>query len=161
MSARTLLVASLATCALLVANGCKTTDGRAGRDAIDVQAQVLAVCHAQEAAWNRGDVEGFMRAGYWQSDDLTFFSGDEVTRGFQPMLERFRARYASEGKEMGHLTFGDLEAMPMSDGWACARGRWKLHFEHEDDVGGLFTLILHKTSDGWRIVHDHTSVASS
>src|SRR5947209_20489038 len=47
----------------------------------DPEQAVRAVLDAQVAAWNRGDLEGFM-AGYWQSPDLTFFSGDKVTRGW-------------------------------------------------------------------------------
>ena len=37
---------------------------------------------------------------------------------------------------------------------------------HTDDdappeIGGLFSLILLETTDGWRIVHDHTSQPDS
>jgi ketosteroid isomerase-like protein len=27
----------------------------------------------------------------------------------------------------------------------------------KENLDGLFTLIMRKTDDGWRIVHDHTS----
>lgn len=36
------------------------------------RAAVRAVLDAQAAAWNRGDLDGFM-AGYWKSPALTFF----------------------------------------------------------------------------------------
>ena len=48
-----------------------------------VARDVRAVLDAQVKAWNKGDLEGFM-AGYWKSDDLSFFSGKERTRGWQP-----------------------------------------------------------------------------
>jgi beta-aspartyl-peptidase (threonine type) len=38
------------------------------------------------------------------------------------------------------------------------RGRWKLAKKNET-IDGLYTLILRKLPEGWRIVHDHTSVA--
>ena len=44
---------------------------------------IFQVLIAQEAAWNHGDLEGFM-AGYWKSPELTFLSGDKVTLGWQP-----------------------------------------------------------------------------
>src|SRR5262245_33684684 len=65
----------------------------------------------QTAAWNRGDLEGYM-AGYWKSDDLTFFSGKDVTRGWKATLERYRKRYQSEGKEMGKVTFSEVQIEP-------------------------------------------------
>ena len=41
---------------------------------------------------------------------------------------------------------------------ALAFGRWRLQRE-KDEPAGLFTLVLRKTSEGWRIIHDHTSAA--
>ena len=41
---------------------------------------IRAVLEAQAAAWNRGDIDGFME-GYARSPQTTFVSGDEVTRG--------------------------------------------------------------------------------
>ncbi|MFN0244350.1 MAG: YybH family protein [Planctomycetota bacterium] len=160
MSARPASIAIAVAVAL--ASGCKTRPSTpATSDDATRERAAIAVCRTQEAAWNRGDVEGFLRAGYADSNELTFFSGGEVTRGFEPMLARFRERYASEGREMGHLTFSELHAVPLSGDWICLRGRWHLDFEREADVGGLFTLILRRSEHGWRIVHDHTSVATS
>ena len=34
----------------------------------------------QTAAWNRGDLTGFMQ-GYWHSPEVTFFSGNTIVRG--------------------------------------------------------------------------------
>ena len=48
-------------------------------------------------------------AGYWQSEDLTFFSAGTKTQGWQATLERYQKRYQAEGKEMGKLTFSELD----------------------------------------------------
>ena len=45
-------------------------------------AAITALLQAQDAAWNRGDIEGFMR-GYWESDELRFASGGEVALALQ------------------------------------------------------------------------------
>src|SRR5262249_37246654 len=58
--------------------------------------EVLAVLRSQCAAWNRGDLEGFMDAGYWRSPDLTFFSQGSITKGYDAVLERYTKRYKSE-----------------------------------------------------------------
>jgi len=96
------------------------------------------VLHAQSEAWNRGDVDAFMAAGYWPSPELTFYSQGSVTRGYDAVLERYRKRYKSEGAEMGHLEFSAIEVQPLGAGAACARGRWDLSFGAKPPVGGLF-----------------------
>lgn len=120
---------------------------------------IRAVLTAQDEAWNRGDLGGFMKT-YWKSDRLRFYSGGTVTGGWQATLDRYRKRYQAEGKEMGKLTFTGLEVEVLGPDAALARGRWKLRLAKESPEG-LFTLILKKFPDGWKIVHDHTSAAET
>lgn len=124
----------------------------------DDVAPLLAVVEAQEAAWNAGSVDGFMAAGYWQSDDLTFLAGGEWSRGYGTVLAHYRARYAALDAEMGHLAFEDLEAERLSADHGLVRGRWTLRFSSDEPVWGLFTLVMRRVPEGWRIVHDHTSL---
>ncbi len=109
------------------------------------------VLNQQVEAWNEGRLEDFM-AGYWNSDELTFFSGNKQTNGWQETLERYQKGY----QEMGTLTFSDVSIELLSSTSAVVRGRWKVVLKKETR-DGLFTLIFKKTRDGWRIVHDHTS----
>jgi ketosteroid isomerase-like protein len=117
------------------------------------------VLDEQAAAWNRGDLEEFLR-GYRHSPNLSFYSGGTVTSGWEATLQRYRTRYQGAGHEMGKLTFSDLEIHPLSAGSAWVGGRWHLEMKNGEQTGGLFTLILRKFSEGWRIVHDHTSEES-
>lgn len=111
----------------------------------------------QVDAWNRHDLEAFM-AGYWNSPNLTFFSGSTVTRGWQPTLQRYRNKYQAAGKEMGKLDFYDLDIDVVAPDAAVVQGHWKLTMKDAaQSNGGLFTLILRKFPEGWKIVHDHTS----
>jgi beta-aspartyl-peptidase (threonine type) len=121
----------------------------------DAARAIREVLSAQVAAWNKGDLEGFMR-GYWDSDRLTFFSGNMRNVGWKATLERYQKKYKSEGKEMGKLAFRDLEIEVLSADAAVVKGRFELDLGKEKPTG-LFTLIFRKTPDGWRIVHDHTS----
>jgi len=112
----------------------------------------------QVAAWNRGDLEGFMR-GYWKSDSLTFYSGGTVTHGWQTTLERYRRRYQSEGHAMGRLAFDVHDVALPARGEALVRGGWSLTMK-DGEPHGLFTLWLRWFPDaGWRVVHDHSSAA--
>lgn len=127
-----------------------------------VNEQIRAVIQAQQAAWNRGDIDGFMN-GYARadrqpgSDSTTFVSEDSVTRGWQTVRDRYRKKYSDRAK-MGTLTFSDLEITLLSHDSAFAIGRWKLK-RVKDQPHGRFTLIFRRLPEGWRIVSDHTSAA--
>jgi beta-aspartyl-peptidase (threonine type) len=110
----------------------------------------------QQAAWNRHDLESFM-AGYWNSPDLTFFSGARVTSGWQGTLERYKKTYQSQGAEMGTLEFNNLQIEPLGSDAAFVRGAWHLTMSDGKTPHGVFTLVLRKFPAGWRIIHDHTS----
>jgi len=118
-------------------------------------AAIRAVLDAQAAAWNRGDLEGYMD-GYQRSPDIVFVSGDRVTRGWQTVLDRYKRSYDTREK-MGVLTFSDVEVTMLSADAALVFGRWQLR--SKDEAHGRFTLLFRKTRAGWRIVHDHTSSA--
>lgn len=120
---------------------------------LEASTAIRKVMDDQAAAWNRGDIEGFMQ-GYWNSDKLVFVS-NQVTRGWQPTLDRYKKTYDSRAK-MGTLTFSDLEITVLSKDAAVVLGSWSLARE-SDNPHGKFTLIFRKFKDGWKIVHDHTS----
>jgi len=119
-----------------------------------IESAIRKVMDDQAAAWNRGDIDAFME-GYWRSDKLTFVSGTDVTRGWQPTLDRYKKRYDTRAK-MGTLTFSELEISILSRDAAVVLGSWSLARE-KDNPHGKFTLIFRKLKEGWRIVMDHTS----
>ena len=118
------------------------------------EAAIRKVMDDQAAAWNRGDIDGFM-AGYWRSPKLTFVSGTNVTRGWQQTLDRYKKSYDTRAK-MGTLTFSDLELTVLSKDAAVVLGSWSLARE-KDNPHGKFTLLFRKFKEGWRVAMDHTS----
>ena len=117
-------------------------------------AQIHRVLDAQVAAWNAGNLAAFMQ-GYWNSPELVFVSGAQVTKGWQPTLDRYQKKYDSRAK-MGTLAFSDLEIEILAKDAAKVLGSWALVRE-ADQPHGKFTLIFRKFKDGWKIIHDHTS----
>jgi ketosteroid isomerase-like protein len=122
------------------------------------KAVVERVLRTQQDAWNRHDLEGFM-AGYWNSPELTFFSGAKENHGWQATVRRYRETYASPGHEMGKLEFSGLRVEMLGVDAAFVRGEWLLTMSDGKTPHGLFTLVFRKFPEGWKIVHDHTSVA--
>ena len=119
-------------------------------------AEIQSVFTAQQDAWNRGDIDAFMN-GYAQSASTVFVSGDEVTRGWDTVRERYRRKYSDRTK-MGTLTFSEIEVTPLSADSAVVLGRWKLQ-RANDQPHGRFTLVFKRLPEGWRIILDHTSAA--
>ena len=117
--------------------------------------EIKALLARQVEAWNRRDLDSFMQ-GYWKSTDLTFFSNTTMTSGWVSTLERYRHSYQSPGKEMGFLEFLDLKIELLGPRAAFARGKYHLKMSGQE-ASGIFTLVLQKTGEGWRIIHDHTS----
>src|SRR2546423_11229788 len=107
----------------------------------DTAPEIRAVLSAQQEAWNRGDVEEFMN-GYWRSEETVFVSGDEVTRGWQKVLDRYKRNY-SDRAQMGTLTFSNLEITPLGNDSAVALASWKLK-RASDEPHGRFTLIFRR-----------------
>ena len=152
-------------CAAVGATGCAGLGGPAAPppadvavDAAAVDAGVRATLAAQVEAWNAGSVRGFMD-GYAQTDTLTFLSGGTARRGWQAALDGYLRGYPDRAA-MGTLAFSDLTVRPLAADRALAWGRWRLRRAGDAEgagPGGLFTLVLARTPDGWRVVHDHTS----
>lgn len=119
---------------------------------------VEQVLHVQQEAWNRHDLDAFM-AGYWNSPELTFFAGAQENHGWQAAIDRYKAKYASPGHEMGSLEFSELRIEPLGTDSAFVRGAWHVTMSDGKTPHGLFTLVFRKFPNGWKIVHDHTSAA--
>jgi ketosteroid isomerase-like protein len=127
-------------------------------DSADNEVAIEHVLRIQQDAWNRHDLDAFMQ-GYWNSPDLTFFSGATERHGWQATLDRYRATYASPGHEMGKLDFSNLRVEMLGKDAAFMRGEWHLTMSDGKTPHGLFTLIFRRFAGGWKIVHDHTSAA--
>ena len=115
--------------------------------------KIESVLTAQDACWNRGDIEGFMDT-YWKSDELTFSSGGNTTRGWKATLDRYKKNYPRD--KMGKLHFDELETSLQSESVALVLGRWHLDLNGEKKDGN-FSLVMKKVSGEWKIVHDHSS----
>jgi ketosteroid isomerase-like protein len=132
--------------------------GRAfGRRAEGHEADLVAiqeVLKAQQAAWNRSDVDAFV-VGYWQSPELTFSGSSGVSRGWDGVRARYKRNYPDRAA-MGELSFSELEFRFLGPDAALVLGKWHLKRE-KGDVGGVFTLVWQRFPEGWKIIHDHTS----
>ncbi len=126
------------------------------------EAKIRTALAAQTEAWNRGDVEGFMKT-YEDSTETTFI-GKTLRKGYRPILERYKQGYATK-EQMGTLTFSDLDIRMLPNGCgkteiALVTGKFHLERTVRGDAtkdDGIFSLVWRKSRDGWKIILDHTS----
>jgi len=124
----------------------------ASRTELDVVKVVLA----QQHAWNAGDVEGYIRQ-FKDSPD-TLLIGREIIKGYPQILEDYQRNYTTR-VSMGTLAYSELEVTTLSDDFAICTGRYHVDRSKKDggSADGLFSLVLEKTPQGWKIVLDHTT----
>lgn len=115
---------------------------------------IRRVLAEQNAAWNRGDVDGFMK-GYWENDSLMFIGQSGVTYGWSRTLENYKRNYPDTA-HMGQLVFDIIQVKRLSGEYYHVTGKWMLH-RSVGDISGHFTLVFRKISGQWVIISDHSS----
>jgi len=116
--------------------------------------EILGILERQTQAWNRGDLEAFMK-GYWENDSLMYIGKGGVTYGYTSTLNSYRKNYGDTAR-MGKLKFDILHVKSMGPDHYFVVGKWFLT-RSAGNVGGHYTLIFKKIKGQWVIISDHSS----
>ena len=108
----------------------------------------------QTAAWNRGDIKGFME-GYWKNDSLMFIGKTRITWGWQKTLENYEKGYPDTAA-MGKLSFQIILVRRLSPEYYYVVGKWMLK-RSIGDLSGHYNLLFRKIRGKWLIISDHSS----
>jgi len=109
----------------------------------------------QAEAWNRGNLDDFMKAGYWNNDSLVFVGQSGLTYGYNQTLDNYKKHYDTPDK-MGKLFFTLLSVKQLSPNYCFVVGKWLLK-RKAGDVGGIYSLLFKRVDGQWKIVVDHSS----
>jgi len=88
------------------------------------EAPIRKVLNDQVAAWNQGNIEGFMQ-GYLKSDSLMFIGAKGIKWGWQTTLDNYKKGYP-DTTAMGKLSFNLLVVKKLSPEYYFVVGRWDL-----------------------------------
>lgn len=116
--------------------------------------EILGILDRQTQAWNRGDLEAFMK-GYWENDSLMYIGKGGVTYGYASTLNSYKKNYGDTAR-MGKLKFDILHVKSMGPDHYFVVGKWFLT-RSAGNVGGHYTLIFKKIKGEWVIISDHSS----
>jgi uncharacterized protein (TIGR02246 family) len=108
----------------------------------------------QTRAWNRGDIEGFMK-GYWENDSLMFIGKSGITYGWTNTLNNYKKGYPDTAA-MGKLSFNIILVKKLSKEYYYVIGKWYLQ-RSIGDLNGHYTLLFKKENGRWVIIADHSS----
>ena len=124
--------------------------------AAEPEDSIRRVLTDQQAAWNLGNLEDFMR-GYQNSPD-TLFIGKSVTKGYAAVLQSYKTRYATKDI-MGTLDFSGIEVKQLDQRFAFVTGHFHLARTQAagGEASGIFSLLFEKKAEGWKVIADHTS----
>ena len=123
------------------------------RAAADVGPELEAALQATAAAWNGGDIDGFM-APY--APAATYMTAAGLI-GVDAMRARYLAEYFTGAKPDQQLRFDQLDVRTLGDNHALMTGRFTLTGGGKADQTGRYSLVWVREPSGWRILHDHSS----
>jgi uncharacterized protein (TIGR02246 family) len=143
---------------LAVANGCAhATAPQRGVGTAPSLAEATAAARALlargAAAWNAGDLDGFM-SDY--TPGATFVTSRGLVRGVAAIRERYAARFAP-GARRDSLRFEQLTVHPLAPDLVHVVAWYVLETGGRETARGPTSLVLVRQGGRWRIAHDHSS----
>ncbi|TMM57505.1 nuclear transport factor 2 family protein [Maribacter algarum] len=133
--------------ALLLVCSCKTTKPTAKDDV----AVIRSILDKQQKAWSENDLEGFM-SGYWQSEELTYFSRGKISKGWQTTLANYKRNYPTT-KETGTLNFEIANITQINEDAYWVMGSYFLTRE-AGNANGTFMIVFKRINGEWKIIGD-------
>lgn len=121
----------------------------------DLAEQVASLLDRQAAAWNAGDLDGFMSA-YSPSPTTSYIGSTGLIEGFNGIRERYAPDFA-EGAARDSLRFEGLRVREVDERVGVATARYVLEREGTITSTGPFTLVLLNVEGAWLIVHDQSA----
>ncbi len=121
----------------------------------DPTAEIAVLLDSGAVAWNRGDLDGFV-ATYAAESSTTFIADGEVRHGFDWIRENYASSFEPRA-DRDSLRFEDIETRALGSHYALATAHYVLFRGASVTDSGIFTLILRRDIDGWKMIHDHTS----
>ena len=121
----------------------------------DPAPEIQALLGQSARGWNAGDLDAFLIT-YVRDSATTFLTAKGMTRGFDAVRSRYAARF-EPGAVRDSLTFAEVEVRALTPDWALVTARYVLERGDSVTATGPFTVVMQRRSEGWRMVHDHTS----
>jgi uncharacterized protein (TIGR02246 family) len=120
------------------------------------QLDVVKIVLAQQAAWNKGDLDGYL-SHYKDSPDSQAVLANLV-RGVENIRAAYKQNFPNKDS-MGTIEDTDIDVKALGDNYALATGRYHLNRPKKSGgpVEGTFMELFEKTQAGWQIIFSQSS----
>jgi uncharacterized protein (TIGR02246 family) len=118
------------------------------------KAAILQVTSRMEAAWNRGDLRGYMDG--FANPDVIFISRGEYQKDWQGTLDHYVRDYGASDATRGQLRFYDIRIEMLGPDAAQLNSRFHLE-RPKNALDGISTRIFRKRDGKWVIALNHVS----
>ena len=120
------------------------------------QLDVVKIILAQQAAWNRGDLDAYL-SHYKDAPDTQAVLANLV-RGIDNIRAAYRQNFPNKDS-MGAIEDSDIEVRALGDSYALATGKYHLNRPKKSGgpIEGTFMEVFEKTQAGWQIVFSQST----
>lgn len=153
----------LIVCVLLLLGTTAPAFGQAAAKpaAADLKTEVRGFVKEYVKSVNEGDFSTVAEL-YVQDPDVATINDGEVTRGYDAIRKELDGALGLEGKYKLSLAAIDVSLLGPNYALAFASYNMNLKVDAADpkaeaNVKGALSILLKKTSAGWRILHEHMS----
>jgi len=125
--------------------------------AVNDKAAIDDALTASAQAWSRDDLDAFMHC-YEDGPETAYVKAGGVVKGYRAIRDMYAARFGGASGALGQLSMETLDFKSLGPDYALVVGRYHLKpAKPGPEASGIFTLVFHKSTAGWRIISDHTS----
>ena len=117
------------------------------------EAAIRALFDTTAAGWNRGDLAAYMSA---YADSASGNGAAGFDRSKADIERTMRAGFWRNGRPAQTLRYEQLGVRVLGHDYALVRGKFVLSGGDLPERTGLFSTVWARTSDGWRMINDHS-----
>jgi uncharacterized protein (TIGR02246 family) len=115
---------------------------------------IIALIRRMEAAWNRGDFQGYMEG--FANPDVVFVSRGRVQKDWQGTLDHYVRDYGTSDATRGTLSFSNIRVEILAPDAAQLISSYRLDRPGNPQTG-INTRLMRKRDGRWVIALNHVS----
>jgi uncharacterized protein (TIGR02246 family) len=117
------------------------------------EAEIRARLDSTAMGWNRGDLSTYLAA---YTPDASEMLSDGVAHGVDRIEKTMKEGFWRTGRPVQQLHYEHVEVRMLGNDHALVTGQFVLTGAARPQRTGWFTTVWARTSNGWRMIHDHS-----
>lgn len=113
---------------------------------------IISAMNASAGQWNQGKLDAFM--GMYDPSATMMMPGGTV--GIDSIRGLYVHKYFKGDMPKQNLRYSDMHVRFLGSGYALLTGAFTLYGNSLPERSGRYSLVMVKTKNGWKILHDHS-----